>query len=886
MKTSPFKVMTSAALATSLALPVAATTVDAAETEVKQIAFELDGEVTVVDYADYVDAIISESGELYEYTQEAEVTAIGVGDGVYVDYDVLVSAILDADADQTAKEVLGEQAENEDALVDEDTVAEYSDWSDSTEELSVTEVSASNLKQVEVTFSGDVSENDEASVADNYSLEDATVESVDVDGDTVTLQLEDAVANQTETELTVDSKVTGEAVELDVSFFDEAVPRVTGVEAVGNKTVQVSFTEPLDPSSSADVEDIFELNDGSSFVDEVEFTNNNTKALVTFYSSLDEGENTLKISNDVEDYAGYGLFGETVDFDVEIDDEAPELVSVENVTNTKATLVFNEVIDKDTVEAEDFYHTNSSINPSSVEADGNKVHLTFGEGDELPNGTAYLYVEAESIEDLWGNENSQQLSYTAEVEVDNEDPEVKSVEATAQNQLKVTFSEAVKETDEDNFTVLDSDGEELEDIVDNVEYAENDEGDDVLDTVIITLDENVYGEHTLVADGVEDLAGNNLDDDSLTFEAEDKTAPDSGDFTATLYNGNDTDAVDTLVVDFGEPMATDGEYAVTDLEKYVVGDQNLGDLDTVAITAFDKNSKVKIEVEEDEFNLSDGDNLDIARVADAAGNKMADLVEEDIEIEESDFVSYKSAEVTAHNELVLTLNDIVSNFDDEDFVITAGETNLRDADKLTGASIDNSGSTSVITFSFEDETFGNDGQYGDDYPVVSTVDADEVQTENQFGSKVVFGTASEDDDAAVTATDEIAPALAEDSEGDYMVDVQNISNEDKEFDLELTFTEDVEFTNDQAAESEFKVYDEDGNPLTISYDSDLEAGEYYVGTPVDSTVTISVYGNSAVTSKDADEYEVVLNGNKYFTDVTNGENSVEEFSVTKEVYDN
>ncbi len=882
MKTSPFKVMTSAALATSLAVPFAATTpVAAAEAEVQQIAFELDGEVTVVEYADYVDAIISESGDLYEYTQEAEVTAIGVGDGVYVDYDMLVSAILDADADMTAKEVLGEQAENEDAVVEEDTVADYDQWGDVDADLSVEAVDASNLKQVQVTFSADVSENDEASVADNYSLEDATVESVDVDGDTVTLQLEDAVANQTETELTVDSKITGEDVELDVSFFDESVPRVTDVQAVGNKTVQVSFTEPLDPSSSADDEDIFELNDGSSFVDEVEWTNNNTKALVSFYSSLDEGENTLSITNDIEDYAGYGLFGETVEFDVEVDEEAPELVSVENVTNTQATLVFNEVLDSDSVDEEDFYHTNSSINPATAEADGNKVHLTFGEGDELPNGTAYLYVEADSVEDLWGNENTQQLSFTAEVEIDNEDPEVEEVVATAQNQLKVTFNEAVKSADEDNFTVLDADGEELEDLVEAVDYAQDDEGNDIQDTMIVDLDENVYGEHTLVADGVEDLAGNALDDVSYTFEAEDKTAPDSGDFTTTLYNGED---VDTLVVDFKEPMATSGDYSVLNLEKYVVDGTNLGDLDTAAITAFDSNSKVKIDVETSELDIEDGDDLDLARVADAAGNKMADLVEEGIEVSESSYVSYadNGAVVTAHNELQLTLNDTVSNFDDEDFVITADGDNLRDEDLLTGASIDNSGSTSVITFSFEDETFGNDGLYGDDAPEVSTVDSEDVQTENQFGSKVVFGTGEENADSAVEAYDGITPVLAENEDGDPAVAVENVDG--NEFELDLTFTEDVDFSNTTAAQSEFKVYDEDGNPLTIEFDSDdVDAGEYYVNTPDGSTVTIEVYGDEDLTDKSYDEYEVELNENKYFND---GVNAVEGFSVNKEVYDN
>jgi len=220
MKTSPFKVMTTAALSTALLVP-AATSVSAAEADVslESLAFSLEGEVTTVSYDDYVDAFISESGDLYEFTEEASLTAIGVGDGVYVDYDALIDAYLDAGDDKTAKDVLAELADDEEALVSEDTVATYKKYVDG-EATDVSEVSVTAANEVEVEFNGAV-DTDAVDLTLKYGFvpQDVTVEWSD-DNTTATLTSED-------TFFAGDYTVEVEGLELEENTFDVSVSSQT-----------------------------------------------------------------------------------------------------------------------------------------------------------------------------------------------------------------------------------------------------------------------------------------------------------------------------------------------------------------------------------------------------------------------------------------------------------------------------------------------------------------------------------------------------------------------------------------------------------------------------------------------------------------------------------
>ncbi|MDX8361146.1 S-layer homology domain-containing protein [Cytobacillus sp. IB215316] len=685
--------------------------------------------------------------------------------------------------------------------------------------------SALNLKQVEVVFnSADLLVADEVEDVDNYTFLDASddeveVQSVALDGNVAVVTFEDNVPNQAKLSLEIDDNVTGEEyTQEEIYFFDTVIPEAVGAEVVGSKAIKVMFSEPINQAETTDVRDAFSLDDGSQFVKSVEFNETETEAIVSFYSDLEEGTATLNVTNDLEDYAGYSVVPSAIELEVVEDTEAPTIVEVKNVSPRKATLVFNEVIEFTNgtneltgTELEAIYHTNTSNHALTAEIkNGNEIHVTFAEDDSLPNGIAYLYVDGETVRDLWNNENEQTLRITADVEVDETAPTVDKIEAISQSSLKVTFSETLNDTAEvkGNYTLLNEDGDE-EDIIDDVDFAEDEDGNDVTNVVIINLDDPIYGDYTLVVDDVEDEAGNAIDSSETTFTVEDETPPEFTNFEATLYD--DGDDVETLVIDFGEGMATEGNYSVLDLSKYQFNGASL-DKDGVKITAFDKDSKVKIEVKKSKAEIDfDTDSVDaagdftswsleIARVADAAGNKTAAL-SGDVGIAGAGSVGVYDYKATATNELVLTLDDLVSDFDADDFELYQGATQLTE-NEVIGASIDNSGSRSVITFKLADGTLNTNGTYNgsDELIEVRTIaDATLIDTENGFGEKVEI----------VDADEEKA--------SDAIVAVVEKTPTDKD-DVTVTFTDlDGDGEIDEDEQATFKLnYSEDLDPASIS----------------------------------------------------------------------
>ncbi|SIS41453.1 Ig-like domain-containing protein [Salimicrobium flavidum] len=769
------KVLSSAAMASALAVPavagVAPTTADAAE-QIESIAFEVDGQTYTATYKEYATATLDGEGELYDAIQDSSLVGIGVGDGVYVSYTALAQASLD-NPDTGVQELLDMLDDDADNLVSDDDVADFEDFPSG--DVTVENVSAINLKQVEVEFNTEELTTEDVQDTDNYTVmdsddNDVSVDNVTVNGSTATLTLTDAADNQDEYSVTVDQDAFGGAEDFEgtVEFFDTTIPEVTGADVVGSKTIKVMFSEPIntdtdgDGTEDADLEDAFQLNDGEQFVKDVNFMNNNTEANVEFYTDLEEGTQTISVSNDLEDYAGYSLIGTDLEVEVVEDTEAPEIVGVEDVSPNKATLVFSEEIESG-VNAADFYHTNTNeVATGATVVDGNKVELTFAPGDELPNGTAYIYVKDEAITDLWGNQNDQQLRVAAEVEVDETAPSIQDVEASAQNELTVTYDEDV-DKDTGSYMILDEEGEEL-DIVDNVEYKDDEDGNDMLDTLVLSLDDNVYGDHTLVAEDVEDTVGNALDSQEVDFFVEDETKPKFSTFSSTLYQ--DGQATEVLVVDFEEQMAVSGEYSVLDLSKYIVNGTSLEDVDSASITATDQNTKVRIEVEQSDLNITDGtDELEIGRVADAAGNTTSALSGQ-VDIDPAGTVDVDTVEATDNNKVTVTLDDTVTDFEADDFELISASSESDLSSAVIGASIDNSGDTSEVTMTLQDDFLTDDGVISSgntdagEQVAVRTAGSN-VTTANSYGEFVSF--------AKETATDEIKPELELDNDDNEMV---------------------------------------------------------------------------------------------------------------------
>ncbi|WP_214480796.1 S-layer homology domain-containing protein [Bacillus sp. SM2101] len=704
---------------------------------------------------------------------------------------------------------------------------------------------AINLIQVALTFNQDLSDSEAATDVDNYKFvdsDDNTFDAVAIsfDGNQAIVTLEEAVEQQVEGELVVDKDVLGtsEDHKEEVKFFDTTIPTVTDVSVIGHDTIKVKFSEPINAEADGvDLKDAFELDNGEYFIDEVNFLNNGTEANVVFYSSIEEGTRTLTVTNELEDYAGYNLKAENIEVEVVEDTEAPTLVEVKNVTPLKATLVFSEDIEPadggDEFDVLDFYHTNSSNTAASVSWEGgNEIELTFDEENQLPNGIAYIYVDKDTVRDLWNNENAQQLRLEVQVEVDEEAPVVEEVKVLDDQQtLEITFNEeldADSAEDRDNYKLLNEDGDELD-------YFGRD-GDLSSDkkTVTFKLSDELYGKTQLVVDGVEDLAGNDASE-TFEFDAEDAKVPGFP-TEAKVYTDGD---VQTLVIDFGEPMAVDGEFSVLDLKKYKIGSKQLSGLaDGVKISAIDSNEKVKIEIdtEEADFTIDRSNDLTIARVADAAGNPTEDYSSTGITLLDGNdsHVGVDTAVAVAKDKIEVTLNDKLTNFEADDFVISIGGNDVTPA----RASLDNSGSKSVITFTLSDADVLDTDPENDNVEVKLNSEANyEVESVNRFGETLDFT----DHDV----TDGIAPELTE------VNDVENVQLvSDNE--IELVFSEAINDNTVSAASFDVDGYtvvsasSGDTSTVTLTLDntaSDYEAPE--VGTAVTQTADISdMHGNS------------------------------------------
>lgn len=891
----PTKVLSSAALTSAAVVVGFAGTASAAVDG--YLVKDAEGTVYSFDKAEleqsYMNYVYGDGDSaLYEYFQELFTEngfyAFSDDSGNYVAYD----AIEDAYLEDTEGFDLNEFTEAEDAPAAEvSTVTKVmvEDGEVVTEEVTVGQVEVSvkplNLKQLEVTL-GDNLDSDTVEDASNYDVETEDGSSIDIanvsytDGKAV-ITFEEALSNQTYVNITLDDDVTGEELTFeDLYFFDDETPDIVGVEAVGKNVVKVKFSEPmnfgeLDEEGSvtdSDVRRAFQLNDGNVFVKDVKVVNNGTEANVYFYSNLDEGKNTISVGNDVTDYAGFITGAKNVEFTVELDEEGPEVVEVKNVTSLKATLVFNEDLDPTTVSASDFYHTNSSLTAEDVDVDGNVVTVTWDEDDALPNGTVYIYVKAESVKDLWGNANDQQLRLTAEVDVDEDAPVVEKVESVSQDTIKITFNEEVKSgtaTDEDNYELLNEDGDEL-DIDDITEVDEK--------TVEITLEEDYTGGLTINIDGVADIYGNEMDEVSVDFYMEDTVSPDITSFNAKLYEDGD---IQTLVITFdGEKMATSGEYSVLDLDKYnvhLVDDKDntawklLSKLDGVKISAVENGKQVQIELDTDEagYSFSAGTNvIEMAQVADAAGNKSQFSGKFDIE-DRSD-ASFGLTEDGVYavdkNTVKIHLADYITDLDEAEF-----ELYYYDEEKtlltITGKDFDNSGSDgTVITFTI-DESLDTDATYGGNTVYFAT-DGETEETTNRFGNGV--------DISETEVGDKVTPELdttADDDDDDETYTVKLLENTVQEFDL--VFTEGVE--GQPIALGTYLTID-DYEFVVLGEGESLSQGEFTIKSISGTTVTIEIY------TEDDDKTEIKLDANKFLTDGVGNKAEFQD-TVTLDVYE-
>jgi len=690
-------------------------------------------------------------------------------------------------------------------------------------ELEVVSVKALNLAQVEVKFNMEVDE-DTAEDVGNYTLTDTDGDDLEIefiaelqdDGKTVIIAHFDAteaedIDQQTEAILEIDGVEAADNEELVIDdyvsevfeYSDVTIPKALKAEVVGIDTIKVYFSEPIQGTKVGDRVRLdaadFEVEDDEYIIEYVEFTNTQqTEANVVLYSELEEGNVTLELSG-MDDFAGFNVVKTTFELNVVEDNDAPTVVGYKNASRDEVTLVFNEDIrglfdsSDDELASEEmyFYHTNKSNYVEDFDILGNELTLMFDEDTLLPEGTAYVYVVADAVEDLWTNANNRIVT-KVEITVDTTAPTLKDLdvdlnEDTDQIEVTLTFSEDIDADSDfdDAYVIVDKDGEEVDFTVDS---DDEQDGNDEIVLVLTDDPEDVSGTFKLTVQDLQDNAGNEIVKVTKDFEIDDLVAPDHDLFEAVVFNPSQEDQM--IKVDFDDVMASEGAYSVLNLDKYMIrqgteGNYTFTDLEDLDITPtiklVDGGKAVEITIKstdddsDDGFDLEVNDYILIGRVADAAGNKSVTLSGA-VLLEKQGNVLITDAEVTGQNTIVVTFDDKLTTFDKDDFEFVAGEVLI----PIRISTTVNSDNETVATFKF-DEDFTYDAKLDVTTPVAIVVNVlDDV-------SKNIYGETVDMDQDGFDVTDAYAPEIAEYdggvNDGEYIVEVTSNGV------IEIEFTE-------------------------------------------------------------------------------------------------
>lgn len=789
------------------------------------------------------------------------------------------------------------------------------DDDDQDEDLKVVSVKSINAAQVKVTFNRALTEDerDEAEDLDNYTLNNSKgdeVEDVFADVDVeegskeaiLTVDYnrigddDDDYQNQASYKLVLDENITGTEVSKEFKVSDFEIPEVTSVEVVGIRTIKVKLSEPIVAKKDKELKDTFEINDEEYSIDKVTSINNGTELNIELYSDLEDGEElTVDVKSEAEDYAGYSL--KKAQFKTKVNFDKSDLVieGYKKAKDREITLVFNKdvkfadyedytkivaesakndpdyegfknVPDNDDV-IKSFYHTTSKNTVEAVEIDGNEVTLYFGDDYQLPE-TAYVFVDADVLQDLWEKENDD-LNIKVNVVKDNQRPEIKKIEQDEDSNYKIiiTFNEDIeKKSSEDkgNYTVKDKDGKEL-----RISKAEKTDDDEVTLTLSKELEDG--DKYEVTVEDVEDKAGNKISKVTKTFTAKETQAVKADDITVRYYDAGKSNQ--KIVVDFDTKMLADGSrYAINNLENYDLTVDgvtvNLGDYDGASIKAVEGNKKAEIKLpgnikennKDDKFNFAIAKQitLDINKVDDANGNRTN--VIKDLEVKAKGEIGLDDDIVAIDTETIKMVLEDEVDFENSDVEIGYYDASNK-WNKIVPSStkVEKKDGVTTVTYKLkEKDQLAYNGKYQGKYDLyINTVS--KTESENRYGDTLKAGVSK---DPEWKVLDKIAPALALIDEDEpqtikYSPEVALDDRDDYEdavrvvkynastntATIELIFEEDIDT---KVNPNMFKTDDSDvkvksatvnGNVLTLEVkanDDDYDDAEDFVGLEISS----------------------------------------------------
>ncbi|NDI34773.1 S-layer homology domain-containing protein [Chengkuizengella sediminis] len=718
------------------------------------------------------------------------------------------------------------------------SVEKVEDYKESQKKLEVENIDSDNLREIVIEFNGLLDEVT-AENTDHYDLSDGIdVEGAELqeDGKTIVLKVE-PMDNQEEYTLEIDGvmNIGGKIIEdFEEEFkpFDGDLPEVEGIEFTGPKSFKITFNEPI--MDDENPKDDFIIDDSNVVVkkgstklsvrDVIIDQNNERVVNVDLNSKLKDGnEYTITVSK-VEDFAGYSNISFKESYDYEDSKEIPT-AEVINADQKVIEVEFDKPVSGLT--PDHFYHTYRSWKAVEIYADENRendidedekvttVFVVFAEETDddrpLPSGDVEFTIKDDAndseIVDNWGNE-FETTTYDIEIESDREAPTVMDVEVISGSEIEVSFSERIKEFDEDNFEFFDEDGDEL-DVDHEVDPGNNNE------SVIIDFD-NQEGNTIIleISDLVDDtLYENEMEKYSIELDVDDLTF--AGVSRVEFDDNGSKDSV--LYIIYKEEVS---ETAI-DPDNYRFYDGNKTTRIHGDFEFFENDKTVMIELTEDDLaELADADKLLISNVEDVNGNKY-DGFQISIDIDEFGNVRAKVAlnDVTAisRSEITVQFDQELTSVSEDDFKV---EGSFIDGDgDIDGLDIEYNDEGTLVTLFLENEIENTGDSAEDDLDIKVSFEADESDPDTHN----IFNLAPEPfiNGNARVAVDGIAPEVAfrtlgsDKVENVFAIDVDGNNKTDH---VIIEFTELI--SDSSIYKKKFKFNDSDYNDIIRAYATD------------------------------------------------------------------
>lgn len=682
----------------------------------------------------------------------------------------------------------------------------------------VESVSASNLKEVVITFDGEVEEASAEQKA-NYSIDGFSFESATLseDGKSVTLLLDDPqtvfLTNQKEYKISVKNvRNSDKSKVVSVSDYkftpvDVTLPTVKSVVGLGTSAFKVTFSEPVKQSTVATTAN-FRV-DGKAIAGRVTYQYPNIAVVET---TLATGAHTLTTSN-VEDFNNFKITPADVSFEVAEDTAAPEVVSAKTTDLTVVEIEMTETVKS----VKEVYHTSTS-KKADIKINDNKIIATFDAATEaLSLGENTIYIKG--VTDYSGNSADREVKVTPELDVTR--PEVASVEAKVDGNnhvFTIEYSEPVNlkgdATTKANYTLKDKDGK----VVRGKGFDSNGHPVNAITPVvdtngrtyqITTTGKLSSGVYTLEINNVRDNAAvaNTMAPYSTSINLGDVEAPQIASAWYEVENGSGSRQSAVIYVQFNKAVAVDGNGSALDKNKYYYSVQPAGNAATYTTplpvgaeveTVNAETVRIVLPSKDTGYNLGAGQviNLRVANVADTNGNFVAGgiLTTTAKSINESS-IAILSAKALDKDTLEVKFDDILTSVDASDFKVTIGGVDSN----VTYKDLRYDSGDTIVTFDLVGAATFAPNPTTQTTTFNTKVLQANVKTTNAFGIKVVAGA------LAVTVEDGIAPELS-------TTDATTVATATGgTYNVTLTFNENVRVANNLTG---FKVY-VDGNEVTV-----------------------------------------------------------------------